>query len=112
MSTIFDKIIAGEIPCKKVYEDDDILAFHDIAPKAPVHILIIPKKSIPGVPSLQQEDDALMGRMIRIANQIADTFSLENGYRLVINSGTDGGQSVDHLHFHLLGGRSLTWPPG
>ena len=112
METIFTKIIQGKIPCNKVYEDDEILAFHDVDPQAPVHILIIPKKEIDSVASLNKQNDVLIGRMMRIAVQIAHGLSLNNGYRIVINTGSDGGQSVDHLHFHLLGGRSLTWPPG
>lgn len=110
--TIFAKIIAKEIPADIVYEDDQCLAFRDISPKAPVHILIIPKKPIVSLAELEEHDQAVMGRCIWVAHQVAKQESLDNGYRLVCNCGADGGQEVPHLHFHLLGRRQMTWPPG
>ncbi len=110
--TIFAKIIAREIPADIVYEDDLCLAFRDINPKAPVHILIIPKQPIVSLADLEEQDQAVMGRCIWVANQVAKQEQLDNGYRLVCNCGPDGGQEVPHLHFHLLGRRQLTWPPG
>ena len=104
---LFCKIINGEIPANKVYEDDEILAFKDINPIAPVHILVIPKKHISCAKDIKQEDEALIGRMFSVINQIADELKLENGYRIINNCGEDGGQEVMHLHFHLLGGRKL-----
>lgn len=110
--SIFAKIIAREIPADIVFEDDVCLAFRDIAPKAPVHILVIPKKPIVSLADLTEEDQAVMGRCVFVASQVAKQEGLENGYRLVVNSGSDGGQEVPHLHFHLLGGRKMAWPPG
>ncbi|MFO0943479.1 MAG: histidine triad nucleotide-binding protein [Pirellulales bacterium] len=111
--TIFGKIIRKEIPAKIVHEDELCLAFHDVAPQAPVHVLVIPKKPIVSIAQLSNEDAALMGHMLLVIGQVAQQLNLdENGYRVVANTGRDGGQSVDHLHFHLLGGRSLKWPPG
>lgn len=113
MSTIFTKIIQKEIPAKIVYEDDDVLAFEDIQPQAPVHILIIPKKEIPTLNDLQEEDAALMGKLFLVAQKIAKEQGFaEQGYRTVFNCNEDGGQTVDHIHLHLLAGRRLTWPPG
>ena len=110
---IFCRIIAGEIPSKKAYEDDLVLALHDIAPQAPVHVLIVPKEHIPCAGELTQGHGALLGRMFEVAAKLTEEFELnERGYRLVINAGEDGGQTVDHLHMHLIGGRSLAWPPG
>ena len=110
--TIFSRIVRGEIPCDKVYEDDTALAFRDINAQAPTHILIIPKEEIEDV-SQVEEGSGLMDHLIEVANKIArDEGIAEEGYRLVINKGGNGGQSVDHLHVHLLGGRQLTWPPG
>lgn len=105
---LFCKIIKGEIPTNKVYEDDEILAFKDINPKAPVHILVIPKKHISSAKEIKEEDEALIGKMFTVINKIADEFKLENGYRIVNNCGEDGGQEVMHLHFHLLGGKKLS----
>lgn len=105
---LFCKIIKGEIPTNKVYEDDEILAFKDINPKAPVHILVIPKKHISSAKEIKEEDEALIGKMFTVINKIADEFKLENGYRIVNNCGKDGGQEVMHLHFHLLGGKKLS----
>lgn len=113
MSTIFTKIIAKEIPAKIVYEDADVLAFEDISPQAPVHILIIPKKEIPTLNDLQEEDAVLMGKLFLAAQKIAKEQGFaEQGYRTVFNCNEDGGQTVNHIHLHLLAGRSLTWPPG
>ena len=104
---IFCKIIKGEIPSNKVYEDDEILAFKDINPVAPVHILVIPKKHISCAKDIAVEEEALIGRMFTVINKIADELKLENGFRIVNNCGEDGGQEVMHLHFHLLGGKKL-----
>lgn len=104
---LFCKIIKGEIPSNKVYEDDEILAFKDINPVAPVHILVIPKKHIACAKDIKVEDEALIGKMFTVINKIADEFNLDNGYRIVNNCGEDGGQEVMHLHFHLLGGKKL-----
>ncbi len=110
--TVFKKILDGEIPAEIVFEDDQCIAFRDIAPKAPVHILVIPRKEIPSIDDLQTEDEALMGHLFLVAKQVAAQEGLSSGYRTVINNGPDGGQEVPHLHIHVLGGRSLTWPPG
>ncbi|MBE9125685.1 MULTISPECIES: histidine triad nucleotide-binding protein [unclassified Coleofasciculus] len=110
--TIFSKIIRREIPADIVYEDDLVLAFKDIAPRAPVHILIIPKKPIPQLAAAESEDHAVMGHLLLTAKRVAEQAGLTNGYRLVINNGSDGGQTVDHLHLHILGGRQMQWPPG
>ncbi len=110
--TIFSKIIRREIPADIVYEDDLALAFKDITPQAPVHILVIPKKPIPQLSAAESEDHALMGHLLLTAKRVAEQACLENGYRLVINNGTDGGQTVSHLHLHILGGRHMQWPPG
>jgi len=110
---IFCKIAAGGIPCSKAYEDDCVLAFHDISPQAPVHVLVIPKKHIESVVKLTPEDDALLCHMFRVAQKLAAELNVEeSGFRMVLNTGRDGGQSVPHLHIHLLGGRFLAWPPG
>lgn len=110
--TIFSKIIRREVPAEIVHEDDLCLAFHDISPKAPVHVLVIPKEPIVALAELEPEHEALVGHLVLVATKVARELNLEGGYRLVCNSGKDGGQAVDHLHFHLLGGRSFTWPPG
>jgi histidine triad (HIT) family protein len=110
--TIFSKIIRGEIPCNKVYEDDLALAFRDINPQAPVHILIIPKEEVEDI-SQVQAGTGLMDHLIQVANRIAEQEGIvDSGYRLVINKGRNAGQTVDHLHIHLLGGRGFSWPPG
>ena len=112
-STIFDKIIAREIPADIVYEDDDCLAFHDIQPQAPVHVLVIPKRRIENVASLQDGDLEIAGKLLLAVGHVARQLDLaETGYRVVANCGSDGGQSVDHLHLHVLGGRQMKWPPG
>ncbi|MBC8117849.1 MAG: histidine triad nucleotide-binding protein [Candidatus Saccharimonas sp.] len=110
--TIFQKIIDREIPADIVYEDDQSLAFRDIHPQAPTHVLIIPKRRIPSLATATDEDAALLGHLLLVARKLAGQFGLTNGYRAVVNCGPDGGQSVDHLHVHLLGGRALGWPPG
>ncbi|EMB18049.1 histidine triad nucleotide-binding protein [Rhodopirellula europaea] len=112
MTSIFSKIIAKEIPADIVYEDDLCLAFRDIAPKAPTHILVIPKREIVSLADLTDEDQEAMGRCVVVASKVAAEEGLGDGYRLVVNTGSDGGQEVPHVHFHLLGGRKMTWPPG
>lgn len=111
MSTIFQKIIDGEIPAQKVYEDGDVLAFRDVAPQAPFHVLVIPKKPIRSLAEAATGDGALLGKLLLAASQVARDAGVE-GYRVVTNIGDDGGQSVPHLHFHVLGGRRMSWPPG
>ena len=111
--TLFGKIIDGEIPADIVYEDDHVVAFRDVAPVAPTHILVIPRKPIVSVAHATADDSELMGRLLLAAAQVAREQGLEeSGYRLVTNVGRDGGQSVFHLHVHLIGGRSFGWPPG
>ncbi len=111
--TLFEKIAAREIPADIVYEDDLCLAFRDISPKAPVHILLVPKRVIPRLAESQPGDKELLGHLLFTAAQIAKSEGLaDSGFRLVVNNGPDGGETVPHLHVHLLGGRSLTWPPG
>jgi len=111
--TLFERIIARQIPAKIVYEDDQVLAFHDIQPQAPVHVLVIPKKSIPRIGEALIQDQALLGHLLLKAADVARSLGLESsGYRLVINHGLDGGESVPHLHCHLLGKRPMNWPPG
>lgn len=107
---IFCKIAAGEIPSKKAYEDESVYAFYDIAPQAPVHILVIPKTHISSAQALTREDDALLGHMFEVARRIAEENGLDKtGYRLITNVGADAGQSVPHLHLHLIGGKTLKW---
>lgn len=110
--TLFSKIIRREIPADIVYEDDLALAFRDIHPQAPVHILVIPKQPIAMISEAQPADQALLGHLLLTVKTIAAQEGLEKGYRVVINSGEDGGQTVFHLHIHILGGRAMTWPPG
>ncbi len=110
---LFCKIIAGEIPSNKAYEDDVVYAFHDIEPQAPVHILIVPKKHFNSVMDIQKEDCCTIAHMVEVANLLAKQNGLaDDGFRLVINTGKDGGQSVEHLHLHLMGGRVFGWPAG
>ena len=109
---LFCKIAAGDIPADKLYEDDDILAFWDISPQAPKHFLVIPKKHLEDAESVQQEDEQLMGKIIRKAGELALENGVTDGYRLVINNGANAGQVVFHIHLHVLGGRPMTWPPG
>ena len=107
MTTIFGKIIKGEMPAEKVFENERILAIKDIYPAAPVHILIMPKKEIPDLQSVDPEDLSLIGEIIQVAQALAKKFHIEDGYRLLTNNGTDAGQMIFHLHFHLIGGRPL-----
>ena len=109
---LFCKIVAGEIPAKKVYEDEQTLAFEDISPKAPTHVLIIPKKHLRGLKEAAEEDAELLGRLQLAAARIGRERGIEEGYRTVLNVGPKSGQSVFHIHLHLLGGRDLSWPPG
>lgn len=110
---IFCRIAAGEIPSTIVHEDTDVIAFRDIDPKAPTHVLVIPRKHIASVNDLTPDDSSLVGRMVLIAQQVAaQEGRTQGGYRLVMNAGPDAGQSVDHIHLHVLGGRALRWPPG
>jgi len=111
--TLFEKIVAREIPSDIVYEDDLVLAFRDIKPQAPIHVLIIPKKPLPRVAEATPEDHGLLGHLLLKAAAVAARLGLgQSGYRLVINNGPDGGESVPHLHCHILGGRRMAWPPG
>lgn len=110
---LFCKIISGEIPSDKVYEDENVYAFNDISPEAPVHVLIVPKEHICCMNAVTQENADIVAKIFLAAKKIAEEKGIsENGYRIVNNCGDDGGQTVKHLHFHLLGGRSLAWPPG
>ncbi|XP_042879433.1 uncharacterized HIT-like protein Synpcc7942_1390 isoform X1 [Penaeus japonicus] len=110
--TIFDKIIDKSIPADIVYEDEKCLAFRDISPQAPTHILVIPKKRLAMLTDATEEDNALLGHLLLTANKVAAQEKLDNGFRIVINNGKDGAQSVYHLHLHILGGRQMSWPPG
>jgi histidine triad (HIT) family protein len=110
--TIFKRIIDGEIAADVVFEDEQCLAFHDLNPQAPTHVLVIPKKEIRSLDAVADEDSALIGHLHCVIRDLARQLGLSDGYRVVVNCGEDGGQSVDHLHFHLLGGRQLSWPPG
>ncbi len=109
---LFCKIIAGQIPAKKVYEDDKVFAFQDINPQAPVHVLIIPRKHIPGLKEAAEADAEIIGYCQLVAAKLGKQYNVEEGYRTVYNVGPKSGQSVFHLHLHMLGGRDLTWPPG
>ena len=110
--TIFKRILDREIPADIIHEDDLCIAFRDVNPQAPTHVLIIPRKEIPSLAELSNEDQSLVGHLLLTAKRLAAQLGLSDGYRTVINCGRDGGQTVDHLHVHLLGGRRLTWPPG
>jgi len=112
MSCLFCKIVEGSIPSTAVFQDDLVYAFADIGPKAPVHVLIVPREHIGSVKEAGKDKRALLGHLLWIAAEIAREKKLDKGYRIVVNTGEDGGQTVDHLHLHLLGGRMLTWPPG
>lgn len=109
---LFCKIGRGELGTEFLLETDGIAAFRDIHPQAPTHILVIPKKHIQSLAQLEPEDQTLMGELLLAIRELAEKEGLQDGYRVVVNTGRDGGQSVDHLHFHLMGGRSLQWPPG
>jgi histidine triad (HIT) family protein len=110
--TIFKRILDREIPADLIYEDDEVVAFNDVNPQAPVHVLVIPRKEIPSLAHAEDGDSELLGRMLLVVRDLAKTLGLDDGYRTVINTGRDGGQTVAHLHMHLLGQRSLNWPPG
>ena len=113
MPTIFEKIVAGEIPATIVHQDDRVTAFRDISPQAPVHVLVIPKRHVTDLLDVEPGDDGLMGRLVRQGRDLARSLGLaERGFRLVMNCGDDAGYSVHHVHLHLLGGRPLGWPPG
>jgi len=110
--SIFSKILDGSIPCKFIHEDDKCVAFNDISPQAPVHFLVIPRKPIEMLEDVEEDDSALLGHMMVVVKKLAKEQGLEKGYRVVINNGVEGCQSVYHIHIHVLGGRQLTWPPG
>ena len=111
--TIFAKIIKGEIPAKKVYEDDRVLAFDDVAPQAPVHVLIVPKEPLVNLNDADEKHEALLGHIMVVARRVAELKGIDKtGYRVVMNNGAEAGQSVFHMHLHVLGGRAFTWPPG
>ncbi|HWA94356.1 MAG TPA: histidine triad nucleotide-binding protein [Terracidiphilus sp.] len=112
MSCLFCKIVDGSIPSTAVYQDTECYAFADIGPQAPTHILIVPRKHIASLAETSAADAALLGHLVAVAAQIARDKALAKGYRVVMNTGPDGGQTVDHLHVHLLGGRHMAWPPG
>lgn len=109
---LFCRIVAGEVPSDIVHADDDVIAFRDIAPRAPTHVLVIPRRHIPDVHALSASDGDLLAKLFTVVRQVADTNGLTKGYRVVTNVGPESGQSVFHLHFHLLGGRPMAWPPG
>ena len=109
---VFCRIVRGDAPARIVYQDEDVTAFHDLHPRAPVHILIVPNHHIAGVADIGPEDGALLGKLFVVARRLAEQEHVVNGYRLVVNNGPGAGQSVFHLHVHLLGGRPLGWPPG
>jgi len=111
--TIFSKILSGEIPVDYFYEDEHAVAFRDIAPQAPVHLLVIPRKPLKSLGAASADDTNLIGHLLQVCKEVAKKAGLAaDGYRVVTNVGTDGGQSVEHLHFHVLGGRAFAWPPG
>ena len=110
--TLFQRIADREIPATLLHEDDLCIAFRDIAPQAPVHVLVVPRKPLPRIVEASSDDQALLGHLLLVARKVAQDLNLKNGFRLVINNGKDGGESVPHLHVHLLGGRPLDWPPG
>ena len=112
MDCIFCKIVNGDIPSNKVYEDDTVLAFHDIAPQMPVHVIVIPKMHIASATEVNEGNSAVIGHIFEVIPKIAKDLGLDNGFRIINNCGKDGGQTVGHLHFHMLGKRALAWPPG
>ena len=109
---LFCRIASGEIPSDRVFEDDEVIAFRDVAPRAPTHVLVIPRRHVADVHSLTDDDAALLAALFSALRRVADSERLASGYRIVTNTGPDAGQSVAHLHFHLLGGRQMGWPPG
>lgn len=109
---LFCRIAAGEVPSERVHEDDDVIAFRDIAPRAPTHVLVIPRRHIPDAHALTESDGDLLAKLFTAVRQVAEAEGLKNGYRVVTNVGPESGQTVFHLHLHLLGGRPMTWPPG
>ena len=111
--TVFEKIITREIPARIIFEDKDVLAFHDLKPQAPIHVLVIPKKHVSRIAQTEPDDAALLGKLLLTARDLAQELGIaQSGFRLVINNGPNGGETVPHLHVHLLGGRPMTWPPG
>ncbi|MCY1275887.1 Purine nucleoside phosphoramidase [compost metagenome] len=112
MDCLFCKIVAGEIPARKLYEDDQVVAFHDIGPQAPVHFLVIPRKHIPTLTDLEASDKPLLGHIVHTAQRLAIEQGCDNGFRVVMNCNDQGGQTVQHIHMHVLGRRQMTWPPG
>lgn len=110
--TLFERILSGDIPASIVYQDDLAFVINDINPQAPVHCLVIPKKPVPRVGEAGEEDKELLGHLLLVAAKMAKDLNLEKGYRVIINNGPDGGESVPHLHVHVVGGRQMTWPPG
>jgi histidine triad (HIT) family protein len=110
--SLFQKIADKEIPAKIIYEDESCVAFYDIAPQAPVHFLVVPRKLIPRIAEANSSDEPVLGHLLFIAQKVAADLKLEKGFRIVINNGPDGGETVPHLHVHVLGGRHLNWPPG
>lgn len=112
MECIFCKIVSGEIPCQKVYEDDDILAFYDLEPQAPIHVLIIPKQHIESSNDINYSNSKIIACIFEVIPKLAKKLDLNSGYRIVSNCMEDAGQTVKHIHFHILGGRKFTWPPG
>ena len=109
---LFCRIVAGEVPSDRVHEDEDVIAFRDIAPRAPTHVLVIPRRHIPDAHALTESDGDLLAKLFTAVRQVADAEGLQNGYRVVTNVGPESGQTVFHLHLHLLGGRPMAWPPG
>jgi histidine triad (HIT) family protein len=109
---LFCKIVAGDIPSTKVYEDDVVVAFEDVNPQAPVHLLVVPRRHVASLDAASRDDEALLGRVLLVAREIARERGIESGYRVVNNCGSSAGQSVFHIHFHVLGGRPMGWPPG
>ncbi len=109
---LFCRIVEGTVPAKVVFQDEQALAFEDINPQSPVHVLIIPKRHVTSLQEVEAADQALLGHLVLTCNRVAAQKGLSSGYRLTVNTGRDGGQTVAHLHFHVLGGRRMTWPPG
>ncbi|XP_013396806.1 histidine triad nucleotide-binding protein 1-like [Lingula anatina] len=110
--TIFGKITRGEIPCKFIHEDDKCVAFHDLSPQAPIHFLVVPRKPLSQLSKAEDGDKEMLGHLLLVAKQVAKELGLEKGFRLVVNDGAEGAQSVYHLHIHVMGGRQMGWPPG